>query len=786
MARSRITINGLTSSYYEAGVGDTVQLTNDGEGDEVSVLWVAATGSQPSGSYDGFSDPLSSSPTITVRKEGNYLIRNLVDSTLTGSAVISVRHQKSNLESPAAGEKSEKNEEFGWARAVQNLASMIDDLYGDGGTIVGLAKHDLSRGDLVRPSGSLLVKAGLPGEERVIEFARISGEQTGSFQSTLYVVEGAGPSGSQENPSSGSLFKARLYGLFGPITGTFVGDIKGSPVFPRSDGIPSLDLDVVDRKIGTVIDYDSSSYYMHFDGTSDWRQSSTGSGGSSGINVQNTGSSSATAVTTLNFSGSGGISFSVSESPEGTALIVASGSSNSSSGGSLLDVQETGSIAAVEVNTLNFSGSGGVRVSVSETPGGTAFIDISGTLVTSAGNSQSTREIFVDRIYVSSSTNEVIFGEGGHGEFQTSLENDGANYYELYSCIVNDAGVTSEYQLKLSQSVDPADLETKRRTYGGAYAETSIDGVCLIAMTAHTQYITKTTALVRPGYIKTIYSYGSTGDVSSGDEEASQQSYTAVYNNPNLDVSFLSISSSAGHIGSGSFFDLYKVTDETVPLSSSNIEVQFTGSTVSEDVTILNFSGSGVSVTEEDQNTVNVNIPPAGVYLLDRIYVTSSTDIVKFGPNGDGQYKTEIDGDSCNSFELVYYIKRQSAEATPDRVDFELKLSESMDTSAIYGERTLTFGTSEDNQSWDGRMTLAYSDNNHVMGKGYLSCRTGFAKIFNSDVVSFKESGKVIAKHVYSSIYYDLTSSVSYIEISSSNNNIASGSFFELYRRAMI
>jgi len=292
MAQSQIVINGITGSYYEAVIGSAVTLDNDGDGGESTILWVAATGSQPSGSYDGFTDPVAFSTTLTGSKEGNYLVLNIVDAdvSLTSSAIIAFRHQKSNLSSPAAGEKTERSGSFGWARAQQELTSVVNDMLGEGQFVVGLAQEALQRGDLIRPSGSLRVQPGLPGEERLLEFAKVSGEATGSFQSSLYVVEGTSITGSDivvsgstagipGDPASGSFFIARHTGLFGPLTSSLDAKI-GDDVFARSDGIISPFLDVVDRKIGTIIDSGSEGYYIHFDGTADSRP-----GGASGFSI---------------------------------------------------------------------------------------------------------------------------------------------------------------------------------------------------------------------------------------------------------------------------------------------------------------------------------------------------------------------------------------------------------------------------------------------------------------------------------------------------------------------
>ncbi len=426
MARSRITLDGVVRSYYEVLPGATVTVENDGDGGETSVLWVALTGSQPSGSFDGFADPLDPTTSMTVNKEGSYLIQNIVNGSITGSAVVAVKQLKSNFRMPAAGEKTEESGSYGWARAIQKMGDVIDGMYADGGTVVARARVDIPLRQLVRPSGSHVIKSGLPGAERVLEFSRVAGEATGSIQSTLYIAE-RGLTSSVDPIPSGTLFVARLYGLAGPFTGT--NPAKGDFVFPRADGVVSLSVDTVDRKIGTVVDVTGSTYFLHFAGFSDFRPvgsaavaASTGSSikvaltgvliantphealnfsGSGGIativteanrtasisfsgslgeiDVKVTGALGATSVLTLNFTGSGGTVVSVSETPAGTALINISGSAGSAP--TSLDVQLTGAVGASAVSVLNLTGSGGIVISVTETPAGTAFIDISGSLL---------------------------------------------------------------------------------------------------------------------------------------------------------------------------------------------------------------------------------------------------------------------------------------------------------------------------------------------------------------------------------------------------------------------
>lgn len=269
MSISNIVVNGVTASYVEVPINTSVAISNDGDGGESSILWTSITGSQPSGTFDAFASPTAFATTITPRKEGNYLIQHTIDGTLTGSVVLAVKFLKSDLASAAAGEKAQFGGETGWARNVQALHAKIDNLVGDGGTIVGYANELMEKGHIIRVTGSFSAKLGLPGEELTPVFAKIASEASSSFQSTVYIVEGpvTGSAGDTSVPS-GSLLTARLYGLHGPLTGTVT---DGDHVWIREDGVISPTLATVDRKVGTVVGDQGSVYYIHFDGTSDLR-----------------------------------------------------------------------------------------------------------------------------------------------------------------------------------------------------------------------------------------------------------------------------------------------------------------------------------------------------------------------------------------------------------------------------------------------------------------------------------------------------------------------------------
>ena len=72
--------------------------------------------------------------------------------------------------------------------------------------------------------------------------------------------------GRQQIPASGSFFRARRSGLFGPITGSAV---LGDPVYPREDGTVTASLATIVRPIGHVVSVDGTTqYYIHFDGSS--------------------------------------------------------------------------------------------------------------------------------------------------------------------------------------------------------------------------------------------------------------------------------------------------------------------------------------------------------------------------------------------------------------------------------------------------------------------------------------------------------------------------------------
>jgi len=579
MSRARIVINGITGSYVEVPLNESVTVANDGDGSETSVLWVSLTGSQPSGAFDGFTDPTAASTTIQPKKEGSYLIYNIVDSSLTSSAVIAVLDLKTGLRSPAAGEKLQESGSYGWARAVQAIHDKVSDLAADPGTIIGLAKGTLERGHLVRATGSLAIKAGLPGQETIAEYANISGDVDTSFQSPLYIVEGL-VTGSDTTIPSGSLAKLRRHGLFGPITGS---GVEGDFVWPRSDGVISLAQDASNRKIGHIVSSDGSTFYINFDGSSVISSSI-------GIGVQQDGTLVSSGISTVNVTGSGGIVPTVSVIGDIATIDISGTLPTAGTNG--IEIRQDGSVITTTGSIVNLTGSGGIVVSATDVGGNVIQIDVSGTvntgtsleiqqsgsIVTTTGSildftgSVDVQNIgnktvinllpggleFLDRIQVTSSIQTVTFGQGGHGLYNTLMDGDRDEEYIVISRIKNaNAPTTATFQLRPNSSGSNVATETTQ-TSGGSVTGTAVAELRISSTTFDEIYI-RTDILARLGWSRMFNSQGVANNPGAAD--IFRQDNCGVWDNTTDNIINLDVHCATGaFIGSGSYFDLYRRT----------------------------------------------------------------------------------------------------------------------------------------------------------------------------------------------------------------------------------
>lgn len=261
MPAAIIEINGVAGSNTDLPINTSVTLTNQDAGGEVTYAWSIVD--QPDGAADALSGSSGPSVTFTPKKEGTYLIRLVVNSSLTNQVVAAVRHLKTRIRIPAGSETNEAaSAPRGWATSANITLGLIDSTKADPGTVVGQAAASLARGDVVRMSGVATLKSGLPGQEVVPSWTKAAASSTSNARGLLGIVEGAVDGGSI---TSGVLINVRLRGLF---QGATVGGSPsvGAQVFlSDTSGTAGTAVGTVRRLIGRIV-AGSGPWDIAFDG----------------------------------------------------------------------------------------------------------------------------------------------------------------------------------------------------------------------------------------------------------------------------------------------------------------------------------------------------------------------------------------------------------------------------------------------------------------------------------------------------------------------------------------
>lgn len=264
MPAANISINSVDGSNEDLPINTVVNLNNQGIGGEVTYAWTILA--QPPGTVDALSNPAIQNPTFTPKKEGSYLIKVVVNAgTQTEQVdivVAAVRHLKTRLRAPAAGEKLETSAS-GWAVRNNEWHARVDALFAaEFGVQVGQASGTLNRGDVVRATGVTTIKSTLPGAEDICVFAKALATAAGNLDELLGVVEG-GVDGSS-SVTAGQLVRVRHFGLF---SATVAGaPASGDPVYVSDAGAFSLSVGTVTRKVGAAIQPSGGVYRVHFFG----------------------------------------------------------------------------------------------------------------------------------------------------------------------------------------------------------------------------------------------------------------------------------------------------------------------------------------------------------------------------------------------------------------------------------------------------------------------------------------------------------------------------------------
>lgn len=264
MPQALIKINGTAGSNTAVPIATLVLLDNANTGGEVSYLWSILD--QPAGATDALSATNIQNPTFTPNKEGTYLLKLVVNLSLaseaTNMAVAGVRQIKTGQRVPAAGESTQASSTRGYAVALNPLLQLLDNVAADANVVVGVAgTSGLTRGTVLRATGTGVLKSGLPGQESVPTFSMAQASTAAQVQQPLFVLEG-GVDGST-TPASGTPVRARRVGFFGPVAGA--GAVSGNAVFVSDAGAVALSAGSTSRKIGVVTRAGGSDYDVFLD-----------------------------------------------------------------------------------------------------------------------------------------------------------------------------------------------------------------------------------------------------------------------------------------------------------------------------------------------------------------------------------------------------------------------------------------------------------------------------------------------------------------------------------------
>lgn len=265
MPIANIQINGFKGSNGDLPINTIVQLSNADIGGELTYQWEIVD--QPPGAADALNNSLIENPTFTPRKEGTYRLRLTVNigtgTESIATAIAAVRHLKSFIREPSAGETNEEDATDGWKKDLNVALDKLDDVIGDANLLVcklpGASVPAV--GDIVKFSGTGLIKTGLPGEERVSLVETAPATSSMNMALELGIVVGT-PSGAA--PAANQLGIVRRFGL---VEVTESGAPAVNDIVYVSDTFqPSLTAGTNVRALGRVVESSAGTWRWLIDG----------------------------------------------------------------------------------------------------------------------------------------------------------------------------------------------------------------------------------------------------------------------------------------------------------------------------------------------------------------------------------------------------------------------------------------------------------------------------------------------------------------------------------------
>ena len=140
MATVVIQIDGVPGSDTDLALGDTITFSNQ---DNTGVAtWGWELLDIPLDSSAMLTSAVAATTDLTLDKEGSYLVRLIANAGMgteeRGLVVVGVRHLKTRLRYPAAGERLESDPVRGWASTRNSDLDRLNDLLTSGGVHMGM------------------------------------------------------------------------------------------------------------------------------------------------------------------------------------------------------------------------------------------------------------------------------------------------------------------------------------------------------------------------------------------------------------------------------------------------------------------------------------------------------------------------------------------------------------------------------------------------------------------------------------------------------------------------
>lgn len=128
MPSASIRLNGATTPKEDYSIGDTVTLTNNDNTGAISWAWTLV--SRPTGSSAALTGAATNTATFTIDVEGSYLIKLIVNGSLTDTAVARILTLHKRLKPAARDEVSEADSTEKWAKPWRESMLILDKALG--------------------------------------------------------------------------------------------------------------------------------------------------------------------------------------------------------------------------------------------------------------------------------------------------------------------------------------------------------------------------------------------------------------------------------------------------------------------------------------------------------------------------------------------------------------------------------------------------------------------------------------------------------------------------------